>query len=324
MSLYSVSFLYIPLLLLIFSSERQERFIKSTLLLFYSIFVFSYINSGPDHIVYQWIYENEPLEPKFEIIYTYISYISNLLNFNYHQFLIVNKVINIIILGTAIFYLDKHKLLFFMGMYIPTSFITFELNLLRQSLALHFGLLFIIFFMKKKKLKSYIYIVFSILSHTTSLLTAFIFIKKTNKNALLLLVLILGLSLYLNFPYIINKFLEYKKAGAINIRPSILSLQTLILLLVPFFFFSVKKDKITIFMYFFICLSSIIPLMIRIYPIALLLLLPVINKPRAKNPKLIMVFFITFSISFTLGKTYLLLQTDRQSIKEGIYTRGYE
>lgn len=323
MTIFFVIFLFIPLLLLVGASPTQTALGKIIFVMIYAIYVFYHIDAGPDHTLYQWVYENDPPGVNYEPVYRLLTYISRMLNFNYIEFLVLVRFVSLSVLALAVFKLDKYKLIFFFCLYIPISFVTFELNLLRQGLAIHFGLLAVAFLSTNKKVKSYVTVGFSILSHFSSLVLGLLYIKKINRQMLLVVFLFMAILSY-NFPYLLSKLNDYQEVGAFNFRFDISLIQTAMLIVLPLIIFKMDSPVLPKFIYIVLCLLAVLPVMIRLYPVGLLILLPLIQVPKTKTPRILLVCFIILSVGLTMAKTMLLLQADNQSIEQGVYSRGYQ
>ncbi|EPF16010.1 Uncharacterised protein [Cedecea davisae] len=323
MTIYLVILVFLPLLLLIFSSSSQEVLVKILLIAICAFYIFYHIDSGPDHSLYKWIYETAPADVKYEPIYQAVTYIAKFFGLDYIGFLILLRTLNVFVLAVAIFKLDRYKLIFFFCLYVPISFVTFELNLLRQGLAVHFGLLAAVSLSDNKKLKSYVYFGMAILSHFSSLLMGALYIKRINRN-MVYIGIVLAIVLFFNMPYLVKKLHDYQEIGAINLRFDASLIQTLLLIFLPFIIFKMDDAVFPKFVYVALCLLAVLPVMVRLYPIGLLVLLPLIQYPKTRTPRFLLICFILLSLILTVGKTMLLLQADSQSIKEGVYSRGYQ
>ncbi|ROP62682.1 EpsG-like putative glucosyltransferase [Enterobacter sp. BIGb0383] len=323
MTIYLVILLFIPLLLLVAASPIQAVLAKMMFMMVYAIYVFYHIDAGPDHTLYQWVYDTDPAGVNYEPIYRLLTSIAKGLNFNYVEFLVLVRLVSFSVLAIAVFKLDKYKLIFFFCLYIPISFVTFELNLLRQGLAIHFGLLAAAFLCDNKKGKSYFSVGLAILSHFSSLLLGLLYIKKINRQMVFVGFLFLAILSY-NLPYLLGKINDYREIGAFNFRFDISLVQTVILIVLPFIIFKMEGPALPKLFYVALCLLAVLPVMVRLYPVGLLILLPLIQAPKTRTPRMLLACFILLSVGLTMGKTMLLLQADNQSIEQGVYSRGYQ
>ncbi|WP_259394852.1 EpsG family protein [Shewanella sp. SR44-3] len=294
------------------------KFFKLILVFLYSFYILFHLNSGPDHVIYQWAYEQDTFT-LFEPLYLLLMYLANSFGFEYFGFLIFLKFINIILFSVFLFNSDKYTVLFFLCFYIPISFITFELNLLRQSLAIHFSLLFYTTFRKGCIKLSIFFVILAILSHISSLLLLLLYIWKVNKVFLLFFVVIV---VSIALPLLTSKFFDYYHLGGFELRSGVFVIQLAVLLILPFILYKFSGDYTALFLYFFICLLSFAPVMVRLYPLALVLVMPFVYL-RFKDKYLIYILLVA-SFSLCTLKIGLLISADQSAIKEGVYEKGYQ
>ncbi|MCS6113302.1 EpsG family protein [Shewanella baltica] len=319
MSLYLVLLLYFPLFLLPISKGGALLGFKLVLVILYSVFLFLHIDAGPDHVIYKWAYEQPFGVVLFEPFYLLLTMISKFLGFSYYDFLIFLRSINCLLFSIFVFKVDKLKLLFFLSLYIPISFLTFELNLLRQSLAIHICFLSILAYMNGKLKLSLVFFVLAICSHFSSLILVFLYLNRVNK---LILIFCFSMLLSIVFPFLIDKVIAYQSIGGLEFRSGIFMIQLGLLLLIPFFIFSFPGGAYSIFLYATICLLSFIPVLVRLYPLALLLIAPFALYKY--NNRFVIYFLLIISFFMCVVKTNLLISADNFAIKEGIYEKGYQ
>lgn len=323
MTLYLVLLLYIPLILMAICPEKDGRILKNVFLYIFLFFIMYHVDAGPDHYVYEWSY-NEPLfSIPFEPLFSIILATSNLLGLDYIGFLIILRLICFILLAYISLKLDKTRFIFFMGLYIPISFITFELNLLRQSLSLHFGLVAACFYISNQNKKSYFFMVLAILSHLSAIVMVLIYLKRIRMKVLLFVGGVGIMILMLSLPAIMSKFNDYQELGALNIRVDVAVIQLIVIMALPFVFFKTQGGKVPVIFYILLCCLTLIPVLIRLYPIALLIILPSIIAARGNKKVITLLLFLCLSFFMAIGKTNLLLQADQNAIKEGTYLHGY-
>ncbi|MCE9777540.1 EpsG family protein [Shewanella algae] len=323
MTLYLVLLLYIPLLLIAICPEKDDKVLKGLFLLLFLIFIFYHLDAGPDHLIYEWAYNEPPFSLPFEPLFSSLIAVSKSFGLDYIGFLIFFRCFSFLIFAYAIFNIDKYKFIFFMGLYIPISFITFELNLLRQSLSLHLGLSAVCAYMNANNKKSYIFMVLAIMSHLSAIMMVLIYLNRVRVKVLLLLAGFATVVFTFILPAILSKVDDYQELGALNVRMDIAALQTIMLMILPFVFFKLKDDFLPKLFYITLCLMTFIPVLVRLYPIALLVLLPSIVTTKGNKFITTLLLFIYISIFMAIGKTYLLLQADLHAIQEGIYQHGY-
>ncbi|MNJ15453.1 hypothetical protein D3C77_97010 [compost metagenome] len=323
MTLYLVLLLYIPLLLIAICPEKDDKVLKGLFSLLFLIFIFYHLDAGPDHLIYEWAY-NEPLfSVPFEPLFSSCIAISKLFGLDYIEFLIAFRCFSFLVFAYAIFNLDKAKFIFFMGLYIPISFITFELNLLRQSLSLHLGLSAACAYMSAKNKTSYLVMALAIMSHFSAVVMVLIYLNRVRVKVIFLLAGFSVVVFMLILPAILSKVDDYQELGALNVRMDVAALQTIMLIALPFVFFKLKDDFLPKLFYVTICLMTFIPVLVRLYPIALLILLPSIVTAKSNKIITALFLFLYLSLFMAIGKTYLLLQADQHAIQEGTYQHGY-
>ncbi|MDX7686070.1 EpsG family protein [Aeromonas caviae] len=323
MTLYLVLLLYIPLSLLSICSDKNSRVLKNIFSFIFFIFVFYHIDAGSDHHVYEWAYNQPPFSVPFEPFYNALAAISKLLGLDYIGFLAVLRFISFVLIMYVGHCLDKTKFIFFMGLYIPIAFIIFELNLLRQSLSLHFGLVAVCSYLNNRNKTSYVFMVLAIISHLSAIVMTLIYLNKIRAKVLVLLSFVGLMIIMLALPAIISKINAYQALGALNIRLDVATLQLVVLMSLPFIFFKVQGGFIPALLYMALCCMTFVPVLIRLYPIALLIILPSIAMARGSNKMTTLLLFVFLSFFMTIGKTYLLLQADQRAIEEGMYQHGY-
>ncbi|MGY3910180.1 EpsG family protein [Aeromonas piscicola] len=323
MTLYLVLLLYIPLLLLSICSEKDEKILKGAFLYIFLFFIFYHIDAGPDHHVYEWAYYEPPFSIPFEPVFGLLLATSKVFGLDYIEFLIALRLISFILFAYACLKLDKTKFIFLMGLYIPISFITFELNLLRQSLSLHFGLVAVCAYLKNRNKTSYVFMTLAVMSHLSAIVMALIYLNKIRVKVLVLLGMVGIMILMLALPAIISKINDYQALGALNIRMDVATLQLVVLMILPFLFFKTQGNIVPTLLYLTLCCMTFIPVLIRLYPIALLILLPSIAIAKGNKNMTTLFLFVSLSFFMTIGKTYLLLQADQNAIQEGMYQHGY-
>lgn len=318
MTLYLVTILLIPLFS--FSKNKYCLLSKLTLITLYVSFVYMHIDSGPDHEVYRWYYENDSYSSKLEPLFSLCYILAKAINLDYDGFLIFFRLLNVILFSIFILKAKNESLVLFLVMYIPFSFITFELNLLRQSLSLHFALMAYISFSNNKMKWTLFYIIMAILSHISAIIMLFIFVRNINRKLLFSVAAVAVFAIF-NYEQIMLKFIAYNDFGDFVPRFDGFVLQLLLLLLLPFIFFTFPGAVIPVLIYLIIVCFSFIPLLVRLYPIALFFLLPY-AKYRYSSKSFI-VFLILISLCLTMMKTYLLIQYDRVGIDTGVIKSGY-
>lgn len=323
MTLYLVLLLYIPLILLSICSEKDEGMLKGAFLYILLFFIFFHIDAGPDHHVYQWAYYEPPFSIPFEPVFGLLLATAKLFGLDYIEFLVALRLISFILFAYACLKLDKTKFIFLMGLYIPISFITFELNLLRQSLSLHFGLVAVCLYLKNRDKTSYAFMILAVMSHLSAIVMTLIYLNKIKAKVLVLLGMAGLMILMLALPAIISKVNDYQALGALNIRLDVATLQLIVLMILPFVFFKTQGGLLPTLLYVALCFMTFIPVLIRLYPIALLILLPSIAMAKGNKKMTTLCLFVCISFFMTIGKTYLLLQADQHAIQEGTYQHGY-
>lgn len=318
MTLYLVTILLIPLFT--FSKYKYGLLSRLALILLYVLFVYMHIDSGPDHEVYRWYYENDSYSSSLEPLFSLCYILARAINLDYEGFLIAFRFLNAILFSIFVLKAKKESLIFFLVMYIPFSFITFELNLLRQSLSLHFALIAYINFSSNKMKWTFFYIIMAILSHISAIIMLFVFVKKINRKLLLSLAAVIFFAIF-NYELIMLKFVAYNDLGDLVPRFDSFALQLLLLLLLPFIFFTFPGAVVPILIYLMIVCFSFIPVLVRLYPIALFFLLPYARF--RYSSKFYLVILISISLCLTMMKTYLLIQYDRVGIDTGVIKSGY-
>ncbi len=320
MSLYLIALFYIPLFFLPISNRRTTVFFKLIFVFIYTSYIFIHYDAGPDHSIYRWAY----LEPErtvfFEPFYLIVSQIARLLSLDYEGFLLFFRGINVLIFSYFVFKLDKFKLIFFLSLYIPISFITFELNLLRQCFALHLGLLSALFISENKRGLAILFFILASATHLSSILMIFLFFNRANKFVMLMMFAFLC-SLAVLLPLLIERFNAYQEIGGLDIRTGPFLAQLIVLMVLPFIFFSFEKRIVPVWMYVFVCIFSFVPVLVRLYPLALLLLLPIATYSYKRTDKIYILLIISFLMCIL--KTNLLITADDYAIKEGVYEKGY-
>jgi hypothetical protein len=310
--------MFLPALL--FSKHKNDLVSKLMLISIYISYLFLHIDSGPDHEVYRWYYSGDSFSTKFEPIFSLCYILAKLMHLDYDGFLVFFRLLNAMLFSVFILKAEKSSIVLFLAMYIPFSFVTFELNLLRQSLSLHFGLIASVFYLKNRMRLTVLFIVFAILSHVSAVLMLFIFVRKFNRKMIFALGLFV-LAILFNYEYIALKFIAYNNIGDLMPRFDGFVFQLILLLFLPFVFFKFPGAVVPISLYVLIVGLSFIPVLVRLYPIALLLLLPY-AKFRYSS-KIILVAFISMALCLTVLKTYLLIQYDRVGVEDGVIKSGY-
>lgn len=323
MTLYFILLLYIPLALLSICSDKSSGVLKNVFLFILLAFVFYHIDAGSDHYVYEWAYNEPPFSVPFEPFYNFLVVVSKLLGLDYIGFLVFFRIICFILFAYASHSLDKAKFIFFMGLYIPISLIIFELNLLRQSLSLHFGLVAACSYLNNRNKTSYIFMIFAVMSHLSAVVMTLIYLNKIKVKVIFLLGVAGLMILMLALPAIVSKINDYQILGALKVRLDVATLQLVVLMSLPFIFFKTQGGLVPSLIYVGLCCMTFVPVLIRLYPIALLILLPSIIMARGNKKMVTVLLFICISFFMTIGKTYLLLQADQRAIEEGEYQHGY-
>lgn len=321
MSLYLILLLYIPLFLLAFKNSN-ERLLKIVFFIILLLFIYFHINSGPDHVTYEWAYRAELFSVPFEPIYTLLMGFGKLFNLDYISFLFFFRTFSLLVFMYAALKLNKEQFILLMGLYIPIMILTFELNLLRQALAFHFCLVALVFYMDNKNKLSYLFAVMAVLSHVSSIAFFLIYLVKMSKRNIYIGIILLFVFLFGQF-YLQDKINSYDALNAFNLRFDVNSLQVLVLLILPFLFFGFKNIKASKAYYIVITVLSLYPIMIRMYPIAVLLLLPIVTSIKLKPKGISLIIFISISLILAYVKTNLLIQADIKAINSGEYISGY-
>ncbi|HIF9447285.1 TPA: EpsG family protein [Photobacterium damselae] len=321
MSLYYLLILYIPLILLAVS-KQYISIIKFIFLVLFFIFVYLHIDSGPDHIVYKWTYNQPLFSVSFEPLYLLCVSLGKLLNLDYINFLYLFRFISLSVFSYAVYLLDKKRFVLLMGLYIPIMMITFELNLLRQGLSFHFEIIAICFYIKGKNKLSFLFLFFAILSHISAVLMIFLYIKKLTKFNLFLIVLIIAILFY-NINYIMFKLDAYSDNNSFLIRINSSNLQVVLLIILPFLFFKFNGDIRYKIYYILLTMMTVVSIFVRLYPMAILMLLPMTLSSRMKPKWASLFLFLLISLIIAVGKTYLLIDADQKAIYDGVYSSGY-
>lgn len=321
MSLYLILLLYIPLFLLSFK-DVNELLLKRLFFIILIAFVFSHINSGPDHITYEWAYKAELFSVPFEPVYTLLMGLGKFFNLDYIGFLFIFRAFSLFLFMYAAVKLNKEQFILLMGLYIPIMMLTFELNLLRQSLAFHFCLVALVFYMEKKNKLSYFFAIIAILSHVSSIVFFLVYLTRFSKRNIFICIF-LSLIFLFGQIYFQDKINSYNSLNVFNMRFGVTIIQPLVLIILPFLFFCFRSVLSSKIYYIAITLLSLYPILIRMYPLAILLLLPIVSCIKVKPKQLGVIAFLSISLIMAYAKTNLLIQADINAINSGEYSSGY-
>jgi hypothetical protein len=320
MSLYLFLILYLPLLGLLSANVNVRITSKGLFLFLYFIFILVYRGAGPDHSIYSWVYSVNGQGVDFEPLFLAVVHVVNFFSSDYDIFLVTLKLISLISVSYFIFSQREDRVIFFFLLYLPISFLTFEYNLLRQAFSLHFCLIAATLYSRNKHKSSLFFLFLAVSSHVSAVILMFMYIKKI--NWILVAVLIMSIVVaYFLLPYLMLKYNAYDESGEIALRFDTFIIQLLVLMVLPFIFFSARNDSLHKVLYLLICLLSFIPVFVRLYPLALVILLPYISTRYQKKSVLLLLFVSSFFIAG--AKAYLLIEADKSAIYNGIYAKGY-